>query len=218
MASRPFDVPPSQSLPRPVIATGILAAAVTTLRESFEGALRQMSLSEMYIDIANPQREAGYPSIVVSLGSLTVDASGLYASDVTDYLPYDTEPVDRDFVLRSRGTISLKVLSLNPMEALEIQDHITQIYHFGYLFDEPFHLPGATKDYIAIMYEPGTIQWSPFSEVSHLELPDSLDRSYQVTADMTFMAEHSLTYSMNRISAIEVEGIPYGTLSAHITE
>ncbi len=211
---RQLEVPNEDQMPRPLIAWGILAATVSSLRDNFKDAMKRLDIDGLVVDITHPLRVISYPAILVRLSNITVKASGMHS--VGNYpMDYMTNAV-RDFVLLSEGTIGLEIWSDSLMEVISIQDHITQLYLMSYLYEDSFYYPGTNREYIGIGLQPGALSWSEVQIQDHHDQPEVPDNLYTVSCSFDFRADHSVPFELARISAIDVEAIPDQSLISEL--
>ena len=197
-----YNPPSEQRVPRPLILWGIYGATISSLRRNFESAQSYMDLEGIKVSPPRPYSEVSFPHIIVSV-KYEVNASSFYPVDLQM-----SANENRDLVLLSKGTITLKVYAKNQTWLISIQDFITQLYMLNILYEESFFYPGTEAEYINIGLEPGHLEWTEIQQEQNVVDDNYTDKVYSCSCSFGFEADHSATYELDKISAIDIEAIP----------
>lgn len=186
--------------PRPLISWGILIACLGAMQDNFGEVKDRLGLGKKFrVGIDFPYEEQIFPCIVMTIDGLQVRNSGFYSAELT-------EP--RNEVLMSYGSIGIEIFSENHNQLMTLVDYISRCYLLNMFNRQQMFFPGMNRDYVAIGYAGGSLDWSRFDLVSQDWTDQNVKRLYHTTTSFEFKAEHHMSTDLAKISAIDIEAIP----------
>lgn len=190
---------PRQFISNPLVSWGILISCLGALEDNIREAPSRLGFDRMNIGVNYPYEETTPSAIVVAIESLEVKKSGLYSAELTD---------PRNEVLLSSGSISLQLFTPSHNTLMTLVDYITQCYLMNMFDRKKLAYPGLQRDYVAIGYQGGVVNWSAFQFARPPHTDETYERTFQTSTSFQFKAEHHVSVDLARISAVDLEAIP----------
>lgn len=194
-----FEVPPPNRMPRPLICWGVLAATIESLRETLAAYKEQVDIDAIHVTAIYPSEKVFYPAIVVNIGEISVEQSGMS--------PLGGMESPHDYVLLSRGNVTLTLFSESQMEIVSLMDLITQAFLMQYIRRHSFFFPSLGRAYVNLGFGPGSLRWGEVSRIENPEQPTDADMLFSNSTSIRFLADHSVLFDTAKVSEVEISAI-----------
>jgi hypothetical protein len=187
------------TVPNPMVSWGIIIATLGGIEDQLKKAKPTLGINRAHVGVDFPYSEQTFPSVVVGLNGLRVENSGFYTAENT---------IPRNQVLLSYGNVSLNVYTTQHNKLMTLTDYITSAYLLNLFERNVLAFPGTNKDWVALGYSGGVLEWSPFQLINTTYSGATYERLYTSSTNFKFKGEHTSSIDLATVSAITLEAIP----------